>query len=76
MVREATADQIDPRGFTFSKVKVLKFIALDEYERHRLTLLEWEQPRCCQCPFHCPPNGAGQHEHPYTARFRTQWWNR
>jgi hypothetical protein len=70
------ADQIDPRGFTFSKVEVLKCIALPEDERYRQTLLEWEQPRCCQCPFHCPPHGSGQLEHPYAARFRRRSWNR
>lgn len=69
-------NQVDPRGFTFSKVEVLKFLALGEYERNRQTLLDWEQPRCCHCPFHCPPHGAGQREHPYAARFRTRWWNR
>ena len=68
--------QIDPRGFTFAKVEVLKFIALDEDDRYRQTLLEWELPRCCHCPFHCPPHGQAQQEHPYAARFRTRWWNR
>jgi hypothetical protein len=67
-------NQIDVRGFTFSKVQVLRFIALPEDERHIQTLMEWELPRCCQCPFHCPPAGAAQ-EHPY-ARFKKRWWNR
>ena len=67
--------QIDVRGFTFSKVEVLRFIALPEEERNRLTLLEWELPRCCHCPFHCPP-ACGTQEHPYAARFRIRWWNR
>ena len=68
--------QIDPRGFTFAKVEVLKFIALDDDERYRKTLLEWELPRCCHCPFHCPPHGQAQQEHPYAARFRRRWWDR
>lgn len=68
--------QIDPRGFTFAKVEVLKFIALDDGERYRKTRLEWELPRCCHCPFHCPPHGPVQQEHPYAARFRTRWWSR
>src|SRR5205085_7046923 len=55
--------EIDMRVFTFSKAEVLRFIALPEDERNRLTLLEWEQPRCCHCPFHCPPAHA-QQEHP------------
>jgi hypothetical protein len=50
--RNIGRNQIDPRGFTFSKVEVLKFIALSEDERYRQTLLEWERPRCCHCPFH------------------------
>jgi hypothetical protein len=66
--------QIDPRGYTFWNVEILKFIALDEDERHRQTLLEWERPRCCHCPFHCPPQGQVQQEHPYAARFK-RWWN-
>jgi hypothetical protein len=68
--------QIDPRGYTFSKVEVLKFIALSEDERDQQTRLEWELPRCSHCPFHCPPQGSAQEEHPYAARFRTRWWNR
>jgi hypothetical protein len=66
--------QIDPRGFTFAKVEVLKFIALDDDERYRKTLLDWERPRCCHCPFHCPPHGQAQQAP--TMRFRTAWWNR
>lgn len=73
--RHVGRNEIDPRGFTFSKVEVLKFLALDEYERNRQTLLEWERPRCCQCPFHCPPHGAAQQEHPYASRFRRRWWS-
>lgn len=69
-------NRIDVRGFTFSKVEVLRFLALPDYERNNLTLMEWELPRCCQCPFHCPPAGSGAREHPYAARFRTRWWNR
>jgi hypothetical protein len=68
--------QVDPRSFTFAKVEVLKFVALDEDERYRKTLLGWELPRCCQCPFHCPPHGQAQLEHPYAARFKTRWWSR
>lgn len=68
--------EIDARGFTFSKIEVLRFIALPEDERNQLTLLEWELPRCCQCPFHCPPHGLAQQEHPYAARFKTRWWSR
>jgi hypothetical protein len=67
--------RIDVRSYTFSKVEVLRFIALPEHERDRLTLLDWELPRCCQCPFHCPPAGAAP-EHSYAARFKTRWWNR
>jgi len=67
--------EIDVRIFTFAKVEVLRFIAQPEDERDRLTLLDWERPRCCQCPFHCPRPGAGQ-EHPHAARFKTRWWNR
>lgn len=67
--------QIDARGFTFAKVEVLKFLALDEHDRHRQTLLDWELPRCCQCPFHCPPHGQAQQQHPYAARFGRRWWN-
>lgn len=67
-------NQIDVRGLTFSKIEVLRFMAQPDYERDRLTLLDWELPRCCQCPFHCPPQGATQHEHPYAARFKTRWW--
>lgn len=74
--RKIGRNQIDVRDKTFAKVEVLKFIALDEYERNRLTLLEWEMPRCCHCPFHCPPEGGGHQEHPYAARFRQRWWNR
>jgi hypothetical protein len=73
--RPSARGQIDARGFTFSKVEVLRFIAMPEDERYRLTTLEWEQPHCCHCPFHCPPAGAAQ-EHPYAARFKTRWWNR
>lgn len=68
-------NEIDVRGFAFAKVEVLRFLALDEYERNRQTLLEWELPRCCQCPFHCPPAGQ-QQENPYAARFKRRWWNR
>jgi hypothetical protein len=68
--------QIDPRGSTFAKVEVLKFTALDDDERYRKTLLECEMPRCCHCPFHCPPHGQAQQEHPYAARFRMRWWHR
>ena len=74
--RPAGRGQIDARNFTFSKVEVLRFIARPEDERNRLTLLDWEQPRCCHCPFHCPPFGGTAHEHPYAARFKTRWWNR
>jgi hypothetical protein len=74
--RNLARNQIDARGFTFSKVEVLKFISLPEDQRDTQTLLEWEQPRCCHCPFHCPPHAATQHEHPYAARFRNRWWNR
>ena len=68
-------NQIDPRGYTFWQVEVLKFIALPEDERYRQTLLEWERPRCCHCPFHCPPHGQVHQEHPYAARFKRRWWN-
>src|SRR4051812_14555896 len=61
---------IDVRGLAFSKVEVQCFVALPEDERNRLTLLAWEQPQCCHCPFHCPPAGGAQ-EHPYAARFKT-----
>jgi hypothetical protein len=73
--RDGGRRQIDPRGFTFSKVEVLRFLALDEDERTRATLLDWEQPRCCNCPFHCPPHSAAQQEHSYARRFKTRWWN-
>ncbi len=68
--------QIDPSGFTFAKVEVLRFIALDDHERDQKTRLERELPRCCHCPFHCPPEGQMPQTHPYAARFRTSWWNR
>src|SRR5262249_10046618 len=55
-MRHLGRNQIDPSGYTFWKVEVLKFLALDEEERDRRTLLEWELPRCCHCPFHCPPH--------------------
>jgi hypothetical protein len=74
--RHVGRSQIDPRGLTFAQVEVLKFVALDEDERYRKTLLESELPRCCHCPLHCPPHDHAQHEHPYAARFRTRWWNR
>ncbi len=74
--REVGRGQVNPRGFTFSKVEILKFVSLDESDRYRQTLLEWEQPRCRHCPFHCPPHSAAQQEHPYSARFRSKWWNR
>jgi hypothetical protein len=74
--RHVGRSEIDPRSFTFAKVEVLKFTALDEDDRYRTTLLEWELPRCCHCPFHCPPHGQAQQQHPYVARFRTHWWNR
>lgn len=67
---------IDPRQLTFSKTEILRFIALPEDERESLTLLEWELPRCCHCPFHCPPVGATQREHPYSAHFKRRWWQR
>jgi hypothetical protein len=48
---------IDPRGFTFAKVEVLKFIALPQDERYRQTLLEWKRPAVAIAPFtataHC-----------------------
>jgi hypothetical protein len=74
-LRAAGRNQFDVRGLTFSKVEVQRFVALPDDERNRLTLLEWEQPRCCHCPFHCPPAGEPQ-EHPYAARFKARWWNR
>lgn len=67
--------QIDPRYYTFAKVEVLRFLALDEYHRHQATLLDWERPKCCQCPLHCPPHGQVQQEHLYAARFKRRWWN-
>jgi hypothetical protein len=73
--RPVRRNQIDVRSVTFSKVEVSRFIALPEHERNSLTLMEWEMPRCCHCPFHCPPAGGAQ-EHPYAARFKTRWWNR
>jgi hypothetical protein len=42
--RNIGRNQIDSRGFTFSKVEVLKFIALPEDKRYGQTLLEWELP--------------------------------
>src|SRR5262245_7490143 len=46
--RRRDGHRIDVRIYAFSKVEVLRFIALPEYERDRLTLLDWELPRCCQ----------------------------
>jgi hypothetical protein len=74
--RPVRRNQIDVRGFTFSKVEILKFLALPDYERNSLTLMEWEMPRCCHCPVHCPPQGSVAQEHPYSARCKTRWWNR
>jgi len=74
--RNIGRNQIEPRALTFSKVEVLKFIALPKDERYRQTLLEWELPHCCHCPIHCPPNGSAHQEHPYAARLRRRWWNR
>lgn len=68
--------QIDVASLTFSKAQVWKFIALDEHERERLTLLEWELPTCCHCPFHCPPAGAAAQSPSYADRFKRRWWSR
>lgn len=73
--RDVGRNHLDPRDFTFAKVEVLKFLAHDDYHRHQATLLDWERPRCCRCPFHCPPHGQVQHEHPHAARFKRRWWN-
>jgi hypothetical protein len=74
--RVSRRNEPDVRGYAFAKAEVIRFIALEEYERNKLTLMEWEMPRCCQCPFHCPPAGQAQQEHPYAGRFRRPWWNR
>jgi hypothetical protein len=73
--RHIGRNQIDVRDITFAKAEVVRFIALDEYERNQKTLMEWELPRCCHCPFHCPPAGQAHHEHPYASRFKRRWWN-
>ncbi len=72
--RRLARGEIDMRIFTFAKSEVVRFAALPEEERDRLTLLEWEQPRCGHCPFHCPSADTAS-EHPYAKRFR-RWWNR
>lgn len=72
--RKIGRNQIEVRNITFAKAEVLRFIALDEYERNQKTLMEWEMPRCCHCPFHCPPHGQAP-EHPYASRFKRRWWN-
>ncbi len=64
---------VDTTTIAFSKAQVLKFIALEPYERERLTLLDYERPTCCQCPFHCPKGEAAQ-PHPYAQRFK-RWWS-
>lgn len=74
--RDVRRGQVDPRGYTFAKVEVMKFLALDEHQRHQATLLDYERPRCCHCPFHCPPHGQVQQGHPYAERFKKRWWNR
>ena len=59
---------------TFAKAQVWKFIALDEYERDRLTTLDFERPTCCHCPIHCPPAGEAGQGSSYADRFKTRWW--
>lgn len=67
---------IDAASMTFSKAQVWKFIALEEDERERLTILDWERPSCCHCPLHCPPAGAQPQGYSYADRFKTRWWDR